>query len=114
MHAELDIFSGRPNPAWPLTDEEAATLQAMTASLPAAAAPSQSDGLGYRGIVVRNPGDSSWSLTVFRDTVQILTAAKSDVRFDADATIERWLLGTAGDAVDAALLARLGYSNPID
>ena len=110
MRIELDVFSGRPNPEWTLTAAEAAELEAMTASLPVAAAlPPPFDGLGYRGIVARNPADPGWSLVAFRDTVRVLTPEGSEVRADPDATVERWLLGTAGGAVDPALLARLGY-----
>lgn len=110
MRVELDIFSGRPNPEWTLTAAEAAELKTMTSSLQVAAAPPRPfDGLGYRGIVVRDPVDAGWSLIAFRDTVRILTLEGSEVRSDPDARIERWLLGAAGDAVDPALLARLGY-----
>lgn len=110
IRIELDMFSGRPNPVWTLTAAEAAELEAMTASLPVVAAPAPPfDGLGYRGIVARNPADSGWSLVAFRDTVRIRTLEGSEVRADPDARVERWLLGTAGDAVDPALLARLGY-----
>jgi hypothetical protein len=110
MRVELDIFSGRPNPEWTLTDAEATELKTMTASLPvAAASPPLFDGLGYRGIVVRDPGDPNWSLVALRDIVWIRTLEGSEVRSDPDAGIERWLLGAAGDAVNPALLERLGY-----
>lgn len=110
MLVELDVFSGRPNPEWTLTAAEAAKLEVITTSLPVAAAPPPSfEGLGYRGIVVRNPADSGWSLVAFRDTVRIRTQGKSEVRADPEAKVERWLLGTAGHAVDPALLTRLGY-----
>lgn len=110
MRVELDVFSGRPNPVWSLTATEAAELLAMTLSLQVVAAPPPPfDGLGYRGIVVRNSVDPEWSLVAFRDTVRIITLEGSEVRSDPDAKIERWLLGTAGDAVDPALFGRLGY-----
>lgn len=110
MRIELDVFSGRPNPGWMLTEAEAAELEAMMASLPVAVAPPPPfDGLGYRGIVARKPADRGWSLVAFRDTVRIRTLEGSEVRSDPEARVERWLLGTAGDAVDPDLLARLGY-----
>jgi hypothetical protein len=109
MRVELDMFSGRPNPEWTLTAAEATALKTMTAALQVAAAPPPPDGLGYRGIVVRDPVDPGWSLVAFRDTVWIQTPEGSEVRSDPDARIERWLLGAAGNAVDPALLARLGY-----
>jgi hypothetical protein len=110
MRVELDIFSGRTNPEWTLTDTEATELKTMAAALPvAAASPPPFDGLGYRGIVVRDPVDPYWSLVAFRDIVWIRTLEGSEVRSDPDAGIERWLLGAAGDAVNPALLERLGY-----
>lgn len=109
MLIELDIFSGRPNPTWTLTSAEAVELESITTSLPVADAPPPFDGLGYRGIVVRNPAEPGWSLVAFRDTVRIRTQEEIEVRADPEARVERWLLGTAGYAVDPALLTRLGY-----
>ena len=109
LRIELDIFSGRPNPEWTLTAAEAGELRALAAKLPlAAAAPPRFDGLGYRGIVARDPADPGWSLVAYRDTVRIDVAAGSEVRADPGRSVERWLLGTAGDAVDPALLGRIG------
>ena len=110
MRIELDVFSGRPNPEWTLTAAEAAELETMAAALPIADAPPPPfEGLGYRGIVARYPADPGWSLVAYRDTVRIRTLEGSEVREDPDARVERWLISTAGDAVDAGLLARLGY-----
>ncbi|MBM3502107.1 MAG: hypothetical protein FJX74_25930 [Armatimonadetes bacterium] len=54
---ELDVFSGRPNPAWTLThaesEELAALLQGLAASDPS---PAVYEGLGYRGLLVRPLG----------------------------------------------------------
>lgn len=54
LQVELDIFSGRPNPKWILTDkEEKQLLDRVTADPRAILAPSATDGrLGYRGYVV--------------------------------------------------------------
>ena len=51
MLVELDIFSGRPNPRWELSDAEAASVRELIDALaPApAAAPPVPPGLGYRG-----------------------------------------------------------------
>lgn len=109
MHVELDMFSGRPNLEWTLTAAEATALRAMVAALRLDAAPPPFDGLGYRGLVVRDPTDPEWRLVAFRQSVRIRTAEGHEVRSDPDARIERWLLGAAGAALDPALLARLGY-----
>ena len=54
LQVELDIFSGRPNPKWILTDkEEKQLLDRVVADPKAMVAPSATDGrLGYRGYVV--------------------------------------------------------------
>lgn len=52
LYVELDVFSGRPNPGWPMTPAEALGLWAMLNRLlptnPVEAPP----GLGYRGFIV--------------------------------------------------------------
>ena len=51
MVVELDIFSGRPNPRWHLTEDEAAQVASLIESLELAEGdPSPNPpGLGYRG-----------------------------------------------------------------
>jgi hypothetical protein len=50
---EIDVFSGRPNPAWDLGPEQARAL-AQLVQMPheRIAAPPAADGLGFRGFVV--------------------------------------------------------------
>ena len=50
---ELDIFSGRPNPTWTLSDTQTASLLELVAGLPQSEAGAAPDHLGYRGIIVR-------------------------------------------------------------
>jgi hypothetical protein len=52
---ELDVFSGRPNPHWKPTDEEATALASRLHELPEAADSAEPTRLGYRGFVVHNP-----------------------------------------------------------
>src|SRR5437660_10024912 len=52
----LNIFSGRPNPRWRLSDEQVNDLQARLRALPEAA-PVVPPGLGYRGFIITNPGN---------------------------------------------------------
>ncbi|MFB9908347.1 hypothetical protein [Allokutzneria oryzae] len=50
MEIELDVFSGIPNPRWPLSPEEAERLVALLPTpLPS---PPRSGALGYRGFVL--------------------------------------------------------------
>jgi hypothetical protein len=62
MIVELDIFSGRPNPRWSLSESENAELARLIESLqPAASPPSLTPpGLGYRGFRLRDGTGSTW------------------------------------------------------
>lgn len=55
MTAELDIFSGRPNPTWTLTTDESTRMAALLTNLPPANPAPADPGLGYRGVVLQNP-----------------------------------------------------------
>jgi hypothetical protein len=53
FYVELDVFSGRPNPRWPLTSEEAEELSARVSRLaPDGGAGKPSTALGYRAFIV--------------------------------------------------------------
>jgi hypothetical protein len=54
VDVELDVFSGRTNPRWKLTEKEATELASRLHELPEAGK-AASFGLGYRGFVVHNP-----------------------------------------------------------
>jgi len=83
MLVELDVFSGRPNPRWQLSDAEAARLVELIATLdPAAAAPPAPPGLGYRGF--RIPGVATAYRAIVRTPQRLLG--------DPERRVERFLL----------------------
>ena len=55
MKIELDMFSGRPNPAWEPSAGEQAEITARLLNLPPSPPVMEPDGLGYRGFVILNP-----------------------------------------------------------
>lgn len=55
MIIELDVFSGRQNPSWSLSEEEIMEFLEAFQDLPSADKPSQEIGLGYRGFLILNP-----------------------------------------------------------
>ncbi len=55
MTVELDVFSGRPNPAWKLSPAESAKLAEMLKDIPPSQMVGAEGGLGYRGFVLSNP-----------------------------------------------------------
>lgn len=56
MRVEVDVYSGRPNPVWELTQAQAAEFMARLARLPEAQESGGSGGLGYRGLIVGADG----------------------------------------------------------
>ncbi|MEN6370093.1 MAG: hypothetical protein ABFD77_10430 [Thermotogota bacterium] len=61
MIAELDVYSGRPNPRWLLTEDECRELALLLRDLPPAEERRAGVGLGYRGIILANP-QKEWGL----------------------------------------------------
>lgn len=84
---ELDVFSGRPNPRWPLQADEARELLALLADLPAASPPVLGE-LGYRGFLVHHAGPSP--LRVAAGRVEAEGRAAADLK-----GAEAWLLRNA-------------------
>jgi hypothetical protein len=103
---ELDIFSGRPNPVWEVSDDDLASLslrpealveQAATAEVADAA----SGLLGYRGF--RIVGDAS-------DSVSLATAgeeAAASSLLVGNPDLERQLLKTGGAILEESLLTEV-------
>lgn len=105
VHVELDIFSGRPNPEWVLTDDEA---EAFMARLEAAGQPSNarlSNHLGYRGFVIRIQRDSGeQAVQIQNGSIFSAGAGSLPARKDGGRALERLLLETARPHVAAEIL----------
>ncbi|SOD90580.1 hypothetical protein SAMN06269250_3469 [Spirosoma fluviale] len=74
MKVELDVFSGRPNPTWTLSEEESTELVALLKSLPIAEESSEEGGLGYRGFVLSNFKETEGlpsPIRVYRKTIRM-------------------------------------------
>lgn len=52
---ELDVFSGRPNPRWQLSQAEKTDVEEALRHLPRTEASLGEPGLGYRGLILINP-----------------------------------------------------------
>lgn len=93
MRVELDIFSGRPNPSWELTDQEVSNLATRLAGLPTAAPKFAAHALGYRGLVIFNPGGIGGlpsRIRIYKGLVEINDPESKYYRDSNE--IERWLL----------------------
>ena len=107
MYAELDVFSGRPNPKWNLTASESQELITRFHKLPKAESGRLEDRLGYRGIIVTTADNET-------DVFDVLTASAGNVysrgsngiarwSIDSDHAFERWLLRLSKNRVPAEL-----------
>ncbi|MPV69135.1 hypothetical protein [Burkholderia sp. BE17] len=98
----LHIFSGRPDPAWELSDDQALELADRINRIPNTTLlkPSGLVGsLGYRGFSVNSVREK-----VLDPLIYIHGGIVDRDRFDLnritnDADLEEWLLGTAGNAI---------------
>jgi len=106
IQVTLDVFSGRQNPQWNLTDQEEASVLDALASLPRHPDPTAETDppLGYRGVrvdVTRSSGSDHYTLygTVVHSGTTPL--------FDESRRLERFLLRTGLVHADAALLREL-------
>lgn len=105
VSVELFVFSGRPNPSWPLSDTQAKELWALVDKLSVASNGLTPDQLGYSGFLVKAtdlPSNISM-LKVFRGIVEVTTKNQVLYRQDPSREIEHWLLKTAATQVDAEL-----------
>lgn len=101
MWVELDIFSGRPNPAWPLDAGEAQTVNALLAALPEPVPGPQSadEPLGYRGFHITDPALDR-IVTVRGTTVVVRTAGAAGTAIDGQAHLEQALVEIAHARLD--------------
>lgn len=106
MRAELDVYSGRPNPAWDLTDAQSQEFLQRLLGLPRAEVCTIPDGLGYRGIILTGAGRpiAGFDRLVISHGVVLGHGPGGDQCFrDQDRALERWLFHTAKGNVDKYL-----------
>jgi hypothetical protein len=106
----LDIFSGRPNPSWRLSDKKARELADRVENRAVASADSEigSQVLGFRGLVVAATSDADGGGTMpatFRiggaapPDAQALDAGRSALTADEIEDTVRWLLATGAHVI---------------
>ncbi|KMO29930.1 hypothetical protein VQ02_28910 [Methylobacterium variabile] len=93
VDVEVDLYSGRPNPRFPLSPAAAAELERRLDALPPAAAGAATrDGLGYRGLRVA-PGGRFADVFVSAGVVELRDrAGRTLSRADPGRRLERWLI----------------------
>jgi hypothetical protein len=91
----VSVFSGRPNPTWPLSSEEQAFIQTSLPTFPTTTAQVPDGGLGYQGfsIELRDPiTRTTITMTVFNGVITVTTPTSHEVRQDDSRAFERWLM----------------------
>lgn len=90
--AILDIFSGRPNPMWNLSDDEIEKLKTNLKDLPSAK-PRKRFGMGYRGFIILNNAVADFPLKVEINDGVLAILDEERLVYKEDANrIEEWLL----------------------
>jgi len=88
------VFSGRPDPTWPISRAVADELVAIWETLvPTDDAVPTPPALGYRGCFVRDPAGRTW--TAFHELVTRSSENGSETRRDDDWRFERTVLASA-------------------
>lgn len=106
MLVEVDVFSGRQNPRWILSEEDAAQLLGLLAQLKFDnTSISDPPDLGYRGF--RCTEGNVTVAVVYRDRAVVGDRGRTDPQ----RSVERWLVATMPDSlhdVKAFLTAAMG------
>lgn len=97
MRVELDVYSGRPNPAWNLTAEQGEEFLKLLRSLPKTSGGAVRQGLGYRGVIVTADGGkvTGYNSIIVSDGIVLgNTDTGEEIFLDANRALERWLFNT--------------------
>jgi hypothetical protein len=108
MQIEVDIFSGRSNPAWEATPKEAEDINAVLAGLPDAEGevPPPSHQLGFRGFWLTDQ-QSSRRVYVHGTAVQIQTATSVAAKLDSARQLQQIIVGISRSHLGVDLYAFL-------
>lgn len=107
MQVEVDMFSGIPNPHWELTVQESREFAQRFQSLSThQGAGSVNEGLGYRGLIVRErteevEGDRE--IVISNGLVVARRNGKSKQFTDKNRALEKWLIQTGAGRLDDEL-----------
>ena len=95
----LGLYSGRPDPEWTLSTDEAVMLQTILAALPDGTGTPPVGGLGYHGFTIQMAGSP---LVAYRGVVAPPGDGARKVKEDPKRSVERYLLETSRAHLSAA------------
>ena len=106
FNVTLDVFSGRPNPNWALTKEQAIFFLNNVSQIKPTTENLQNYPekiLGYRGFIVdekRNKDLTLKSFDIYNGAIKVVSNDSSYFLKDKDFQLEKWLLQTAYNHID--------------
>ena len=104
---ELDIFSGKKNPIWNLSENESRYFISEFRSLPEMKEnQSVGSGLGYRGFIIRGSSvkeEGFEEIRVYSGAVRAMAANYTRNLSDQKRSLEHWLIGTVQNYIDKNL-----------
>lgn len=108
---EVDLYSGRPNPAWSLPPEEAARLVERIDGLAPADEAEPPGRLGYRGLRFRLSarGREIASGESFDGHLRLQDSAGARHLADPGREVERWLLATGQGKIEPQVYEALRH-----
>jgi hypothetical protein len=99
----LQIFSGRENPSWSLSEKQIVELLTLLDNLPKAERGDFPDGLGYRGFQVElteNTPEKTHRIVAYKGRVFYKTAEAEKYFADRDRRLETFLLKSGDSHLD--------------
>lgn len=102
----LDVYSGRPNPTWPLSETMTAELLRRLGALNASSVDvADFDGLGYRAVQAEFTGEPKGTgVSASRGIVTLDQAGQRFRYADPGRQFELWLVNTGADHLPSDLL----------
>ncbi len=101
---QADLFSGLPNPQWPLDAEDIEHIQQVLQTATPTTNRPESPGLSYRGMNVELVGDSlSIQLSIYAEVITLRQAGTTFYLNDPNQAFERWLLERARPKLEPAI-----------
>jgi len=106
LNVTLDVFSGRPNPTWTLTNEQTFLFLNDVSQIKTTTDNLQNYPekiLGYRGFVVDEKGDKDLTLKsfdIYNGAIKVVSNDSSYFLKDKYFQLEKWLLQTAYNHID--------------
>lgn len=98
VDVELDIFSGRENPKWALSDTETQRFVELLRMAPVSVPRTITNQLGYRGFIVHTAATDL--VRVQNHVVEVSSKGQQSYLADPERTLERWLLNSGSHTLD--------------